>query len=79
MSAATGTVGFVTVPAVGVRIAAGFEFTVPACFDTETLDVTLDLERLGSIASIPVLEIRRGTTRPIFWRRCCPNSRPRGR
>jgi len=28
-------------------------------FDTDTLDVTLDLERLGSITSIPLLEIRR--------------------
>ena len=28
-------------------------------FDTDTLDVTLDIERLGSITSIPLLEIRR--------------------
>jgi transposase len=27
--------------------------------DTDTLDVTLDIERLGLIASIPLLEIRR--------------------
>jgi len=27
--------------------------------DTDALDVTLDLERLGSITSIPLLEIRR--------------------
>ena len=38
---------------------AGFEFDVPVRFDTDVLDVTLDLERLGSITSIPLLEIRR--------------------
>ena len=41
------------------RSRAGFEFDVPVRFDTDTLDVTLDLERLGSITSIPLLEIRR--------------------
>ena len=39
-------------------ITAGFEFDVPVRFDTDALDVTLDLERLGSITSIPLLEIR---------------------
>jgi hypothetical protein len=43
----------------GVAITAGFEFDVPVRFDTDALDVTLDLERLGSITSIPLLEIRR--------------------
>ena len=28
-------------------------------FDSDTLDVTLDFERLGSITAIPLLEIRR--------------------
>ena len=45
--------------AAGVAITAGFEFDVPVRFDTDALDVTLDLERLGSITSIPLLEIRR--------------------
>jgi len=43
----------------GTVITAGFEFDVPVRFDTDTLDVTLDIERLGSITSIPLLEIRR--------------------
>jgi uncharacterized protein (TIGR02217 family) len=43
----------------GVAITAGFEFDVPVRFDTDVLDVTLDIERLGSITSIPLLEIRR--------------------
>jgi hypothetical protein len=28
-------------------------------FDNDTMDVTLDIERLGSITSIPLVEIRR--------------------
>ena len=55
----TGLVSFDTAPASGVAITAGFEFDVPVRFDTDTLDVTLDIERLGSITSIPLLEIRR--------------------
>jgi hypothetical protein len=46
-------------PPEGVAITAGFEFDVPVRFDTDVLDVTLDIERLGSITSIPLLEIRR--------------------
>jgi uncharacterized protein (TIGR02217 family) len=55
----TGLVTFSTAPAAGVAITAGFEFDVPVRFDTDLLDITLDLERLGSITSIPLLEIRR--------------------
>ena len=55
----TGVVTFGTAPGSGVAITAGFEFDVPVRFDTDALDVTLDLERLGSITSIPLLEIRR--------------------
>ena len=58
VSTTTGLVTFATAPAAGVSITAGFEFDVPVRFDTDTLDVTLDLERLGSITSIPLLEIR---------------------
>jgi uncharacterized protein (TIGR02217 family) len=55
----TGVVSFEAAPATGAAITAGFEFDVPVRFDTDTLDVTLDFERLGSITSIPLLEIRR--------------------
>ena len=55
----TGSVTFNAAPGAGVAISAGFEFDVPVRFDTDTLDVTLDIERLGSITSIPLLEIRR--------------------
>lgn len=54
----TGVVTFAAAPAAGVVITAGFEFDVPVRFDSDLLDVTLDIERLGSIASIPLIEIR---------------------
>jgi uncharacterized protein (TIGR02217 family) len=55
----TGVVRFSTPPASGVSISAGFEFDVPVRFDSDGLDVTLDIERLGSITSIPLIEVRR--------------------
>ncbi len=55
----TGIVSFTTAPASGAAITAGFEFDVPVRFDTDTLDVILDIERLGSITSIPLIEVRR--------------------
>ena len=45
----TGVVTFDAAPGAGVAITAGFEFDVPVRFDTDALDETLDLERLGSI------------------------------
>ena len=59
LDATTGVITFTTAPANGVIVRAGFEFDVPVRFDNDTLDVTLDFERLGSITSIPLLEIRR--------------------
>ena len=59
LDATTGVVTFTTAPGNGVIIRAGFEFDVPVRFDSDSLDVTLDVERLGSITSIPLLEIRR--------------------
>ena len=56
---ATGLVTFDAAPGAGVAITAGFEFDVPVRFDSDALDVTLDVERLGSITSIPLVEIRR--------------------
>jgi len=55
----TGIVSFTAAPATGAVLTAGFEFDVPVRFDTDRLDVTLDIERLGSIASIPLIEVRR--------------------
>ena len=59
VNTATGLVTFTVAPVSGVQVTADFEFDVPVRFDTDVLDVTLDLERLGSITSIPLLELRR--------------------
>ena len=59
LDATTGIVTFTAAPSNGVIVRAGFEFDVPVRFDTDMLDVTLDIERLGSITSMPLLEIRR--------------------
>ena len=59
LDATTGVVTFTTAPGNGVIVSAGFEFDVPVRFNTDMLDVTLDIERLGSITSIPLIEIRR--------------------
>lgn len=56
---AAGVVSFAAAPGNGVIVTAGFEFDVHVRFDTDRLDVTLDIERMGSIASIPLVEIRR--------------------
>jgi uncharacterized protein (TIGR02217 family) len=55
----TGIVTLATAPSVGALVTAGFEFDVPVRFDTDRLDVTWDLDRLGSIASVPLVEVRR--------------------
>jgi uncharacterized protein (TIGR02217 family) len=59
VGATTGVVNFGTAPVAGELVTAGFEFDVPVRFDTDRLDVTWDLDRLGSIASIPLVEVRR--------------------
>jgi uncharacterized protein (TIGR02217 family) len=59
VSTTTSLVTFATPPPPSVPVTAGFEFDVPVRFDSDALEVTLDLERLGSITSIPLVEIRR--------------------
>jgi len=54
-----GLITFTTSPASSIAVTAGFEFDVPVRFDTDQLDVTHDIERLGSITSIPLIEVRR--------------------
>jgi len=54
----TGMITFDTPPSQGVVITATFEFDVPVRFDTDELMARLDLVNLGSIPSIPLVEIR---------------------
>lgn len=45
-------------PANGHAVRAGFEFDVPARFDTDYLGITLAHANAGDISSIPIVEIR---------------------
>ena len=58
VSRETGIVTFQAPPDPGMAITAGYEFDVPVRFDSDLMDVTLEIERLGSITSIPLVEIR---------------------
>ena len=55
----TGIVTFGIAPGAGLAVTAGFEFDVPVRFESDAMDVTLDIERTGAIASIPLVELRR--------------------
>jgi uncharacterized protein (TIGR02217 family) len=59
-NAATGVVTFNTgsIPAAGAAVTAGFEFDVPARFDTDSLSINLANFAAGDIPEIPVVEIR---------------------
>jgi uncharacterized protein (TIGR02217 family) len=58
IDATTGLVTFAAAPAIGVAATAGFEFDVPARFDTDQIEVDLDHFQIGSIQSVPIIEIR---------------------
>lgn len=55
----TGLITFTSPPAAGAVLTAGFEFDTPVRFDTDMIDVALKFERLGSIQSIPLIEVRK--------------------
>ena len=56
---AAGLVSFApgAIPPPGAKVTAGFEFDVPARFDTERLAVNLSAFKAGQIPSIPIIEI----------------------
>ena len=58
VDAATGLVTFTAAPAMGVIVTADFEFDVPARFDTDQMELTIETYELGSWGQIPVVEIR---------------------
>ena len=62
VDATTGLVTFDTAPAEDVEITAGFEFDVPVRFDTDLLQERREFEELGSIGSVPLVEVRPGDT-----------------
>lgn len=54
----TGVVTFVSAPANGAAITAGFQFDVPVRFDTDKLEIDLTNFAAGEVPSIPLVEIR---------------------
>ncbi|MEJ8476875.1 DUF2460 domain-containing protein [Roseibium algae] len=53
----TGSITFDVAPTSG-NVTAGFEFDVPCRFDTDQLQTTLRIHRLGEIRAIPIVEVR---------------------
>lgn len=58
VDAVTGEVTFVTAPAPGTAITAGFQFDVPVRFDTDVVEVNLAAFEAGDVPSIPIVEVR---------------------
>lgn len=54
----TGQVTFAVPPDVGVAVTAGFEFDVPARFDTDSIQVSVASFRAGDVPQVPVVEVR---------------------
>lgn len=54
----TGIVTFTSAPANGAIIRAGFEFDMPARFDTDYLEADYSHFEAGQIPSIPIIEIK---------------------
>lgn len=55
---AAGILSFVTPPAVGERVTAGFEFDVPVRFDTDRIQVSVASFQAGDAPNVPVVEVR---------------------
>ncbi len=54
----TGVVTFTTPPANGVAVQAGYEFDVPARFDTDEMQARWDTVNTRSWSRVPIVEIR---------------------
>ncbi len=54
----TGIVTFVIPPDIGAEISAGFEFDVPARFDTDSLQTSIAAFSAGELPNVPILEVR---------------------
>jgi uncharacterized protein (TIGR02217 family) len=54
----TGEVIFTLAPDLGTRISAGFEFDVPARFDTDSIQTSVASFQAGDVPTVPVVEIR---------------------
>jgi uncharacterized protein (TIGR02217 family) len=55
---ARGVLTFLSPPAVGERVTAGFEFDVPVRFDTDRIQVSVASFQAGEVPQVPVVEVR---------------------
>ncbi len=55
---ATGLVTFLAPPDPGVIVSAGYEFDVPARFDTDRIQTSVASFKAGDVPSVPVVELR---------------------
>lgn len=53
-----GEVTFLSPPAVGEQVTAGFEFDVPVRFDTDRIQVSVASFQAGEVPQVPVVEVR---------------------
>ena len=53
-----GAVTFTVAPDIGTIISAGFEFDVPARFDTDRVQTSVASFRAGDVPSVPIVEVR---------------------
>ncbi len=58
VSPARGLITFVTAPAPGVEVSAGFEFDVPVRFDTASIQTSMASFKAGGVPSVPIVEVR---------------------
>jgi uncharacterized protein (TIGR02217 family) len=54
----SGIVSFITPPAVGERVTAGFEFDVAVRFDVDRIQVSVASFQAGDVPHVPVVEVR---------------------
>ncbi len=54
----TGIITFTTAPDIGAEVTAGFEFDVPARFDTDRLQISVAAYQAGELPNVPVIEVR---------------------
>lgn len=60
----SGFARFSALPVAGGTLTAGFQFDTPLRFDTDMIDVALNFERLRSIQSSPLIEVRKRAFSP---------------
>jgi len=55
---ATGIVTFTLAPDIGAEVTAGFEFDVPARFDSDAVQTSIAAFHAGDIPNVPIIEVR---------------------